>query len=89
MIASALARASREGTLPGDKYRDSAHRALVALPAYVDEDGVVLSVSPGPGPLEREEPWLVESFPPGNDHGTFALMFAAAESVRFAQRQPE
>ena len=89
MIATALARAAREGTLPGEKYRDAAHRALIALSAYVDQDGVVLSVRPGPGPLEREEPWLVDSFPPGNDHGTFALMFAAAESVRFAARQPE
>ena len=24
-----------------------------------------------------------------NDHGTFAVMFAAAELVRFARRQPE
>jgi unsaturated rhamnogalacturonyl hydrolase len=86
MIATALARASREGTLSGDKYRDAARRAFQALPAYVDAAGVVLSVSPGPGPLESETPWLVDSFPPGNDHGTFALMFAAAESVR-AQRQ--
>lgn len=84
MIATALARAVREGTLTGDQYRDSARRAFAALPAYVDQEGQVLSVSPGPGPLEREEPWLVESFPPGNDHGTFALMFAAAESVRFS-----
>lgn len=86
MIATALARASREGTLPGEKYREAARRAFQALPAYVDQAGVVLSVSPGPGPLESETPWLVAAFPPGNDHGTFALMFAAAESVR-VQRQ--
>ena len=86
MIATALARASREGTLAGDKYRDAARRAFAALAAYVDSDGVVLSVSPGPGPLESEEPWLVDNFPPGNDHGTFALMYAAAESVRFNRK---
>lgn len=82
MIATALARATREGTLQGDKYRDAARRAFEALPKYVDDAGIVLSVSPGPGPLESETPWLVESFPPGNDHGPFALIFAAAESVR-------
>ncbi len=86
MIAAALARAWREGTLTGEKYRDAAARAFDALPAYVDDAGMVLSVSPGPGPLETEEPWLVESFPAGNDHGTFALMFAAAESVRLRQK---
>jgi unsaturated rhamnogalacturonyl hydrolase len=85
MIATALARASREGTLTGEKYRDAARRAFAALPALVDHEGVVLGVSPGPGPLEREEPWLVDAFPPGNDHGTFSLMFAASESVRFFQ----
>ena len=80
---SALALASREGILTEAKYRDAARRAFEVLPAYVDSEGVVLSVSPGPGPLEAEAPWLVDSFPPGNDHGTFALMFAAAESIRF------
>jgi unsaturated rhamnogalacturonyl hydrolase len=55
------------------------------LPDYVDAEGLALSVSPGPGPLESEEPWLVSEFPPGNDHGTFALMFAAAESVRLGR----
>ena len=83
MIATALALASREGILTEAKYRDAARRAFEVLPAYVDSEGVVLSVSPGPGPLEAEAPWLVDSFPPGNDHGTFALMFAAAESIRF------
>jgi unsaturated rhamnogalacturonyl hydrolase len=87
MIATALARAWREGTLPGDRYRGAALRALAALPRYVDGEGAVLSVSPGPGPLESEEPWLVSEFPPGNDHGTFALMFAAAESARLAKHE--
>jgi rhamnogalacturonyl hydrolase YesR len=85
MIATALSRAWREGALPGDRYRDAAIRAFAALPSYVDARGVVLSVSPGPGPLESEEPWLVSEFPPGNDHGPFALMYAAAESVRLAK----
>jgi rhamnogalacturonyl hydrolase YesR/glycerophosphoryl diester phosphodiesterase/pimeloyl-ACP methyl ester carboxylesterase len=83
MIATALARAWREGTLVGDRYREAADRAFQALPQYVDSAGLVLGVSPGPGPLESEEPWLVASFPPDNDHGPFALMFAAAEAVRF------
>ncbi len=35
------------------------------------------SVSPGPGPLETEAPWQVHAFPPGDEHGPFAILFAA------------
>lgn len=83
MIATALSRAWRAGVLSDARYRDAARRAFAALPEYIDADGLALSTSPGPGPLESEEKYLTKSFPPGNDHGTFALMFAAAEAVRF------
>ncbi|MBL9200565.1 MAG: glycoside hydrolase family 88 protein [Opitutaceae bacterium] len=82
LIATAFSRAWREGWLPGPRARDAARRAFAALPACVDRDGVVLNVSPGPGPLESEADYLVREFPPGNDHGPFSLLFAAAESVR-------
>ncbi len=85
MIATALSRAWRVGVLTEERYRMAAERAFRALPAYVDGDGLVLSTSPGPGPLEAEEKYFTDSFPPGNDHGTFALMFAAAEALRLDQ----
>ncbi len=87
MIATAFSRAWREGWLTDTRARDAARRAFAALPDCVDQNGVVLNVSPGPGPLESEADYLVREFPPGNDHGPFSLMFAAAESVRL-QRHP-
>jgi rhamnogalacturonyl hydrolase YesR len=82
MIATALSRAWRAGVLTDERYRAAAERTLRALPPYIDADGLALSTSPGPGPLESEANYFTDSFPPGNDHGTFALMFAAAEAVR-------
>lgn len=82
MIATAFSRAWREGWLTEPRVRDAARRAFAALPALADADGVVLSVSPGPGPLESEADYLVKSFPPGNDHGPFSFLFAVAEAVR-------
>lgn len=79
LIATAFSRACREGWLKGSAYRESARRAFTALPAWVDDGGVVLGVSPGPGPLESEDDYLRASFPPGNDHGSFTVIFAAAE----------
>lgn len=82
LIATAFSRASRAGWLKGNAYRESARRAFQALPAFVDDEGVVQGVSPGPGPLESEEDYLRASFPPGNDHGAFPVIFAAAEVLR-------
>lgn len=83
MIATALSKLWRAGILPDDRIRDAARRAFTVLPAYVRADGQVLGVSPGPGPLESLDAYFTESFPPGNDHGTFALLFAASEAARF------
>ena len=85
MIAAAFSRAWREGWLPEARVREAAQKAFAALPAFVDAAGVVSSVSPGPGPLESETDYLVQAFPPGNDHGVFSLLFAAAESARLAK----
>lgn len=87
LIATAFSRVWREGWLTDDRMRAAALRAFAALSACVDEAGVVQSVSPGPGPLESEADYLVRDFPPGNDHGPFSLMFAAAEAVRLDRRR--
>jgi rhamnogalacturonyl hydrolase YesR len=84
MIATGLARALRAGWLEDPAYGAAADRAFVALAVQVDAGGNVLGVSPGPGPLESEDDYLKSSFPAGNDHGTFAVLFAAAEAARRA-----
>lgn len=85
MMATAFSQAWRAGWLPDTRVRDAAQRAFAALPTYVDAAGVVLSVSPGPGPLEAEADYLAKSFPPGNDHGPFSILFAAAEATHLAK----
>ncbi len=79
MIAFHLTRAHQNGFLPDAKYREAAEKASAALPSFVRPDGTVESASPGPGPLETETPWQVTSFPPDDPHGTFAILFAAAQ----------
>ncbi|MES2461036.1 MAG: glycoside hydrolase family 88 protein [Armatimonadota bacterium] len=82
MIATGLAESVRCGWLTGERYASAARRTFAVLPGYVTADGIVLSTSPGPGPLQSEEDYLVPAFPPGNDHGTFALLFAGVEDCR-------
>ncbi|WP_437201887.1 glycoside hydrolase family 88 protein [Planctomicrobium sp. SH664] len=77
MIASHLARGWKAGILKDAKYREAAMRTFEALPEMVTAEGVVLSVSPGPGPLESEVPWLRSSFPPNDPHGAFTILSAA------------
>lgn len=86
MMATAFSRAWREGLVADARLRDSAVRAFRALPAFVDADGKVLSVSPGPGPLAKEAPYRVQKFPAGDAHGTFAILLAAAESIRLERK---
>ncbi len=78
MIAYHLARALHDGRIRDTRYKEAAMKAFSALPDYVRPDGVVLSVSPGPGPLEEEETWLKPEYPPGDPHGAFAILYAAA-----------
>jgi rhamnogalacturonyl hydrolase YesR len=82
MIATAFSRAWREKLLDDIRLRESAGKAFAALPARVDERGVVLGTSPGPGPLETEAPYLNAEFRPDDPHGAFAVLFAAAEALR-------
>lgn len=83
MIATAFSRLWREGLLKDDRLLASALKAFNALPEYVDPEGLVLSTSKGPGPLRTGElSYLVKPFPPGDQHGTFAVLFAAVEFIR-------
>jgi rhamnogalacturonyl hydrolase YesR len=77
LIAANLAIAVAEGFLEHEKYAEASRRAFAALPRYVDQRGVVHSVSPGPGPLSDEQPWAVKEFPEGDEHGPLAILFAA------------
>jgi rhamnogalacturonyl hydrolase YesR len=83
MIATAFSRIWREGFLDDERLLKSAVKAFNVLPDYVDKNGLVLSVSPGPGPLDVTHlPYLGKAFPPGDHHGAFSVLFAAAEYVR-------
>ena len=82
MIATAFSRAYREGILDENRLKESAIRAFKALSNYVDDQGLVLSVCPGPGPLGSEIPYLRTEFRPGEHHGPFSMIFAAAEAIR-------
>lgn len=82
MIATAFSRAWREKLLDDIRLRESAEKAFAALPDCVNEHGVVLGTSPGPGPLRTEAPYLIAKFRPDDPHGTFAVLFAAAEALR-------
>ncbi len=85
LIAGNLGIALAQGFLEGEAYSQAARKAYRALPAYVDENGVVLAVSPGPGPLSEEAPWAVDTYPPGDPHGPFAILFAALGEVQLDQ----
>ena len=85
LIAGNLAIAVASGFLDREPYTEAAKRAFAALPEYIDADGTIRSVSPGPGPLSEVEPWAVERFPPGDEHGPFAIFFAALGEERLLQ----
>ena len=89
LISGYLGVALAEGFLQGKRYEQAAEKAYAALPAYVREDGVIESVSPGPGPLMEEEPWARPSFPPGDEHGPFALFTAATGQRRLAESRTD
>ena len=56
LIAANFALALDAGLLEGRQYRNAAWRAFRAVSTYVDQDGSVDSVSPGPGPLRKLSP---------------------------------
>jgi rhamnogalacturonyl hydrolase YesR len=82
MIATAMSKGIRKGWLQNPEYAVAAEKSFALLPKYVTAEGKVLSVSPGPGPLQSEEDYLTNDFPEDNDHGIFAVLFAAAEQRR-------
>ncbi len=77
LIAGSIAIAIHQGWLPETPFLPHIHKTFEALPHYVNPNGTVESVSPGPGPLSEWEPWAVTSFPPGDEHGPFAIVYAA------------
>ncbi len=85
MIATGLSRAWREGWLEDVKYVEAAQRSFAVLPSYVAANGDVRSASPGPGPLVSEANYLGTVFPPRNPHGTYSVLFAAAEAARLSK----
>ncbi|MEK7414632.1 MAG: glycoside hydrolase family 88 protein [Planctomycetota bacterium] len=85
-IAAAILRAIRTGVLPATPYRDHAWRAISALVPRVDANGMVHDACPGPGPLEKEEPWLVPKFPPGDVHGSGTMLEALVEALRMSKQ---
>jgi hypothetical protein len=48
----------------------------------VDAEGRVLSVSPGPGPLSSETPYLNCALADGDAHGDLAIGFLLSECLR-------
>jgi len=86
LIAGNIAMAVSQGWLPSEPYTSITRRAFRILPTYVMPDGQVASVSPGPGPLWTIDPWRVDSFPLGDEHGPFAILFAAWGEHKLSQR---
>jgi len=71
-------KAIASGFLPGEKYRTSALLAFAGLQEKVTDEGIILTVCPGPGPLRDEQEYVNN---PGHDedasgHGPMAVIFA-------------
>lgn len=82
MIATAFSIGWRRGWLSDQRFREAAQKAFAWIPTNVTDAAEVNGVSPGPGPLQSEAEYLVQEFPADNDHGLFAVLFAAAEQQR-------
>jgi len=85
LIAGNWAIAVATGFLDPQPFAEAANRAFEALPRYIDDDGMIRSVSPGPGPLSQVEPWAVQQFLTGDEHGLFAIFFAALGEAKLMQ----
>lgn len=87
LICYYLCKALDEGFLSGEKYLNSALSAFQGLSSRVTEDGSILNVCPGPGPLFSEEDYLNN---PGETekhcgHGSMAVIFACAGVWKVAE----
>lgn len=71
-----------------DQWRDLATHAWNGCQAYIDDDGVIHSVSPGPGTLRGEEGYLhgTPISEDGKGHAPFAVIFAAAGMHQLAAK---
>lgn len=84
LIAAAWLKAVRLGFL-NETFRGAAvHAAHALAEGFVDAEGGVLSVSPGPGPLESEAPYLKTPLKDGDAHGDLAVGFLLAECLRIS-----
>lgn len=83
MIAWHLAACLHAGIIEDIRWQRMALRAWRGLQAHVDADGVVHSVSPGPGPLVSEDDYLHGEghSEDGRGHGVFAVIFAASGAL--------
>lgn len=82
LIAAAWLKALRLHLLPRD-YLAPTLRATEALARrFINDEGQVLSVSPGPGPLSSETPYLNTALVEGDAHGDLAIGFLLSECMR-------
>ncbi len=79
MIAAVFLSAVRLNLLPEQPYRPLALKtAETVFTEYVDSEGRISGVCPGPGPLIDQESYLVEEFSCEDSHGPFALCALAS-----------
>ncbi|HHH76131.1 MAG TPA: hypothetical protein ENL03_03800 [Phycisphaerae bacterium] len=78
LICYNFCKAIAHGYLPREKYQKSALKAFAGLQKKVTDEGIILNVCPGPGPLRDEQEYVNN---PGytedaTGHGPMAVIFA-------------
>ena len=78
LICYNFCKAIANGFLTDEKYRTSALLAFSGLQKKVNDEGVILNVCPGPGPLRDEETYVNNPghTEDGKGHGPMAVIFA-------------
>jgi len=82
LIAAAWLKALRLDLLPASCGAAAMRTARALARRFVDAEGRVLSVSPGPGPLSSETPYLNNALADGDAHGDLAISFLLSECLR-------
>lgn len=88
LVAGYTAIALAKGLIGGDGLDRFVRRALEAVPGCIGPDGTILSACAGPGPLsDADVPKYLDvaSFPPDNEHGAGAILFALAGRIRLGR----
>lgn len=84
LVAGYAAHALNEGLIAGETIERFTHRALKAVGRRIGPDGMILAACEGPGPLSSADLGKyrnVESFPPDDEHGAGAILFALAGGI--------